>query len=122
MTDKQLKRLLEIKEEVLMQSNLRYFSNIETSRKFSRGYLSQITQKNLLEIFERYVFESPALKLYSVQFDSLYPVPSGLIILAIDEEQAMNIASETVKHTHVKSVTEIDNQEPRVVFFASGDY
>jgi hypothetical protein len=121
MTDKQLNRLLEIKEEVLTQSNLRYFSNIETSRKFSNGFFGSITKNNLIEIVKRFESEKPQQKLYRVDFDPMYPVPSVLIVLAQDEAEALRIASDKILHTTVKSVEEITMDQPKIVMYESGD-
>lgn len=61
------------------------------------------------------------MRLYKAEFDPMYPVPSGLIILAEDEGQAWKIAKETVKHTEVKALEEISMQSG-VVYYESGDY
>lgn len=61
------------------------------------------------------------MKLYKAEFDPMYPVPSGLIILAESDEQAWEIARETVKHTKVRFLEEIP-MAPGVVFYENGDY
>lgn len=122
MTDKQLQKLLEIEEEVLTESNLKYFLSIERSREFSKGFLSQITEANLIEIFKRYELQKPKLKLYKVDFPPMYPVPSTLIVLAYDKQGAEQIASQTIKHTKPSGIEEIIMDQPKVVVYESGDY
>lgn len=62
------------------------------------------------------------LKLYEISFDPLWPVPSGLIILAKNNKQAMKIATETITHTKPMDATIIKMDKPKVVFYESGDY
>jgi hypothetical protein len=62
------------------------------------------------------------LNIYSVEFTSMWPVPSGLIILARTEEEAMKIAKDTIKHTEPIKATLIKADIPKVVFYESGDY
>lgn len=62
------------------------------------------------------------LNLYSINFVPMFPVPSGLIILAHSSEEAMEIASKTLEHTKPEGATLIKSDEPGVVFFESGDY
>jgi histidinol dehydrogenase len=57
------------------------------------------------------------MKLYQIEFKGMWPVPSGLIILADDEAQAHSIACDTI--THVEGpyrVTELP-MEVGVVFY-----
>ena len=63
------------------------------------------------------------MKIYIIDFDPKWPVPSGLVILAESEEQALEMAKETVKHTDVKGILEIHEiNEAKVIFYESGDY
>jgi hypothetical protein len=62
------------------------------------------------------------MKLYKIEFDPEWPVPSGLIILAKSKLGALKIAKETLYHTEPKSVTLIEMDEPKVIFFESGNY
>lgn len=62
------------------------------------------------------------MKIYEIDFEGVYPVPSGCIIAANDEDEAMKIARETITHVAVEGIKEIDISKPRVVFYASGDY
>ena len=63
------------------------------------------------------------LKLYSVDFRPMFPVPSGLIILASNEEEARDIANETLGQYGLK-VRSIESlpMERGVVFYQSGEY
>ena len=122
MTEEQLQKLLEIKEEVLTESNLKYFPSRERAKEFSNGFLSQISKENLIDIVERFQTKKPALKLYQIDFTPMYPVPSVLVVLAYDEDGAISIASETVKHTGIIGINEIAMDRPKVVVYESGDY
>lgn len=62
------------------------------------------------------------LKLYNVSFEPIYPVNSCLIILAYDENEARKIASDTLTHTSVFSIEEIDMDMSKIVIFQKGDY
>lgn len=62
------------------------------------------------------------LKLYSVEFEPIYPIGSALILLEYNEEGAIKMASETIKHTNIFTVTEISMKKPSVVYFQDGDY
>jgi hypothetical protein len=62
------------------------------------------------------------LKLFTVEFDSVWPVPNGLIILAYSEDEAWKIAERTIKHTKPKSIHGIVIDKPKVVFFEPGEY
>ena len=62
------------------------------------------------------------LRIFKVEFDGMWPVPHGLIILAESYDQAFEIAKKTVTHTEVISVDEVLMDKPGVVFYESGDY
>jgi len=70
------------------------------------------------------------MKLFNVNFSPHYPVPSGLIIAATSEDQARDIAWETLEDeglAHKNSmesleIQEIKVEEPGVIFFESGMY
>ncbi len=62
------------------------------------------------------------MKIFSVEFDPMYPVPCGLIIAAETEERAKEIAENTITHTKIKSIVEVDISKECVVFYESGDY
>ena len=62
------------------------------------------------------------LKIYEISFNPMWPVPSGLIILARTNAEAMKIASETIKHTEPEKATLIKSDVAGVVFYESGDY
>ena len=62
------------------------------------------------------------LKIYSIEFNPMYPVPSGLIVLAKSNKEAMKIAKEILFHTEPIKATVIKSDKPGVVFFESGNY
>lgn len=62
------------------------------------------------------------MRLFSVDFDPMYPVPSCLIIQAKSKENAEKIANKTITHTKVRDIKEIDLQGEGVIIFKSGDY
>ena len=62
------------------------------------------------------------MKLYEIDFSPMWPVPSGLIVLAKSKQQALKIAKETLTHTEPREATLIKMDKPKVVFFESGDY
>lgn len=62
------------------------------------------------------------LKLYDIEFSPMWPVPSGLIVLAKSNKEAMKIAKETLTHTKPQKATFIKMDKSKVVFFESGDY
>ena len=62
------------------------------------------------------------MKLYKIDFDPMYPVPSGLIVLAKSKKGALKIAKETLKHTEPIEATLIKMDKPKVVFYESGNY
>lgn len=64
------------------------------------------------------------MKIYTFEFDGIWPVPNGLIILAENDNQAMEIAKSTITHTEKFSIKEIieDLNKPQVIFYESGDY
>jgi hypothetical protein len=62
------------------------------------------------------------MKLYKIDFDPMYPVPSGLIILAKNKKNALRIAETVLTHTKPKKATLIEQNYEKVVFFESGDY
>lgn len=62
------------------------------------------------------------LKIYKVDFEGMYPVGNCLIIAALNQQQAEEIAKETIGHTSKMSVKEIILKEPQVIEYLSGDY
>lgn len=62
------------------------------------------------------------MKLYTVDFDGLWPVGNCLIILAPDLKRAKKIAKETITHTKEYTVKEVDTSKEGVVVYLSGDY
>ena len=64
---------------------------------------------------------SKRLKLYTVDFEPVYPVGCCLVLLAHDLEEAGEIAGKTIKHTGVFRVEEVE-MRAGVVQYVSGDY
>ena len=62
------------------------------------------------------------MKIFEVDFKPMWPVPYGLIIAAKSEQEAILIAMETIKHSTVDCIKEVDISEPTVIFYESGDY
>lgn len=64
------------------------------------------------------------MKIYTVEFDPIYPVGCCLIIAAENEAQALEIAKKTVTHTEITAgqVSEVDVSKPCVIVYQSGDY
>lgn len=74
------------------------------------------------------------MNIYEVAFEPIYPVPSGFVIMADNENQALVFATdylldkgmsiENVKVTQMDfgtmKITGLD--KPQVIFFESGDY
>lgn len=64
------------------------------------------------------------MKIFKVNFQAMWPIPSGLIIAAKSKKGAFKIAQETIKHTEItlEDVKEINIKEPCVIFYESGAY
>jgi len=62
------------------------------------------------------------MKLYKIDFDPMWPVPCGLVLLAENDEQAKEITERTITHTNLYKIKEIDMSKSGVVFYESGDY
>jgi len=62
------------------------------------------------------------VRIYKVDFDPFYPVGHTLIIAAKSKRTARKIAEDVVRHTGIKSITEVDISEPCVIEYLSGDY
>lgn len=62
------------------------------------------------------------MKLYEIEFTPMYPVPSGLIILAKNKKNALKIAETILTHTKPTKATLIEDNYEKVIFFESGDY
>lgn len=63
------------------------------------------------------------MKIYTVEFNGMWPVPHGLVIAANSIDEAFAIASETVKHETI-TIDDVHEYtgEAGVVFYESGDY
>jgi hypothetical protein len=63
------------------------------------------------------------MRLYTIDFDPMCPVPCGLVVLANNEQEALELARETVRHTEVRGVLIVQElDKPKVIFYESGDY
>ena len=63
-----------------------------------------------------------SLKIYEIQFEAMFPVPNGLLILAKSNKEAMEIAAKTLSHTKPINATCIKQDKSKVIFFESGNY
>lgn len=63
-----------------------------------------------------------SLKIFSVDFEGIWSAGRLLILAAYDQKQAEQMAKETIKHTNVIEVTEIDVNDPMVIVYLDGDY
>lgn len=62
-------------------------------------------------------------KIYEIEFKPMWPVPSGLIILAKTNKEAMKIAAKTLGHfTKPEKATLIKSDKSKVIFFEDGEY
>ena len=62
-------------------------------------------------------------KVYTVEFEGMWAVPHGLVIVATSRSEAWEIAKKTITHTEVK-LTDVNEYDRGVgvVFYESGDY
>lgn len=61
-------------------------------------------------------------KIYKVGFSGVYPVGNCLIIAAYTQQQAEEIAKQTIRHTDKFEVKEFIVTEPCVIEYMSWDY
>ena len=61
-------------------------------------------------------------KIFTVDFEPIYPVGCSLVILADDGYEALLIARDTIKHTDEFIITTFDMSKSGVVVYQSGDY
>lgn len=62
------------------------------------------------------------LKIYKVEFEGVWPVGNCLVLAAYDQEQAEEMAKNTIKHTSIMAVNELTIDEPQIIEYISGDY
>jgi hypothetical protein len=62
------------------------------------------------------------MKIWKAEFKPMWPVGGCLIIAAPDYDTAVQIARDTVVHTTVDSVFEVDITKAGVIEYKSGDY
>ena len=63
------------------------------------------------------------MKIYQVEFEPMWPVPSGLIIIANNIDEARGLAEKTIEHVKDLEIKEIElTGKAQVLFYESGDY
>jgi hypothetical protein len=64
------------------------------------------------------------MKIYEVEFKGVYPTNHGLIIAAKNKSQAKRMAMTIITHRQDEpiKINEIELDEPKVLYYASGDY
>ena len=62
------------------------------------------------------------MNIYKVNFNPMYPVPSGLLILANNDIEAFELAKDVIKHDKPREIKLIKQDKPKVIFYESGDY
>ena len=62
------------------------------------------------------------MKLFKADFEPVFSVGCGLVILAENVQEATDMASETIMHTNTFSLEEIPLDKPKVVFYDDGEY
>ena len=62
------------------------------------------------------------MKLFTVDFDPIWPTNCCLVILANNIDEAIEIADNTIKHITKFTVTEVQNDNPGVVVYLDGNY
>jgi len=62
------------------------------------------------------------LKIYSVDFECVWPVGCCLILTAYNSNQARRIAQKQITHTDKFKVKEIKLDKPKTIKYLSGEY
>jgi hypothetical protein len=62
------------------------------------------------------------MRIFLVDFEGLYPVGSTLVIKAKDFIEAKKIVSETITHTNLYDIKEVNLSSSGVIVYLSGDY
>jgi hypothetical protein len=66
------------------------------------------------------------MKIFNIDFKGHWPVPHGLVIAAYDEDQARkmaeNLLAEDCLDPETMEISEVFIEEPKIIFFESGDY
>jgi hypothetical protein len=80
--------------------------------------------KHEMSIFEAYeaIKKIKTLKIFTVEFEGLYPVGNCLILSAYTISQAQEMAKKIINHTDDIIVKEVIIEEPKVIKYLSGDY
>ena len=87
------------------------------------GHFSCETEKGIRKVLKMgEEMKKGIMRIYSVEFDPVWPVPNGLIIAAHGIDECEKIINETITHVTDYTIKEIDISEPCVIFYESGDY
>lgn len=62
------------------------------------------------------------MNVYNVEFEGVYPVGNGLVLVAETIEDAIRIAQKTIVHTDRFSIEKVDLDSEGVIIYLSGDY
>ncbi len=62
------------------------------------------------------------LKVYRVEFKGMNPVGNCLVLSAYNQEEAEEMARNTITHTEEIVVNEMTINEPQIIEYLSGDY
>jgi len=94
----------------------------------SRIIMRKLTTVNgklplIITNLDNLVIRKKKMKVFTVQFSPLYPVPCGLIIKADTLQGAEDLAKKTITHTSNITVEELVlTDDDQVLFYESGDY
>ena len=95
----------------------------QVSREFSDEILVKMNLKGANVTFAANHGVDTTLRIYSVDFDPMYPVGGHLILAAKDEDEGMKIAQDTITHGgEIKGLTEIVVMQSGVISYDNGDY
>jgi hypothetical protein len=66
------------------------------------------------------------MKIFNIDFRGHWPVPHGLIVAAYDEDQARKLAVDLLTEENLDpetmEISEVFVEEPKIIFFESGQY
>lgn len=96
----------------------------EVAKIHAKFGTSELANYKIQLLFESYLKEyvDNQLKIYSVNFNGVYPVGNCLILTAHNNEQAEKMARQTISHTSDIEVVELSIKEPQIIEYISGDY
>jgi hypothetical protein len=67
-------------------------------------------------------FMNKKLKIYRCEFKGIWSVGNCLVLAAYNQEQAEEMARETITHTTEIVVNELVLKDPQIIEYLSGDY